>query len=654
MENNGLYPIISVKLAAHKTPEFKEEKQKDWVIYGTDREPIKSLGGKSFYNNYGGYLDYLCNRSSKQNAFINGKVHYICGNGWDFDRTGLTLAQITEAHNFLNESNENGDDLSEETYKIVQDIERYGGAYIEIVYKKSGNDFAHAHMSWNSLRLSKDGKGFWYSKDWTKPKQSKEDTDLEYIPKYDPEKKQARSILYYYEYRPDLQYYPLPNYIASAVYAEIDVEMSNYRLNAIKSGFNAGTILNFNNGKPQEGEKEVVEGKVKEKFEGTDRANSLLITFNANKDSAPTIEHLTPQNVDEQLNALNEQVMQELIVGHRIPNPILVGIKTSGELGASNEVADSFELWKNGYIKPKQRVIEKFFNFLLEQKGFKHRLFLKEVRPADERPTPEQKFEVMTEEEKREWAGLPPLPEKPKQVVSSTVHRFNSDCCDHHFSEEEDDIAERDIEVFRQFGEDLDGYELMHRKYVFGEVDEDKMFEDEIKNYSFDILEGDVKLLYRNILDLLNKDPLMPNEVIAKTLKTSLNRINVAVARLVSDGAISVGQKVSGDEKSETRTPTKEADKVLNKQGSSVGELKIMYTYEPRPGLRPVIENTRPFCRKLMESKKLFTRQQIENVSRIVGYDVWTKRGGWWTQKGGAVTTPFCRHVWVQNVVRKK
>ena len=51
MENN-IYDVINLKLQAHKTPVFKEEKSKEWIIYGADKE-----GG--YYNNYPGYLLYL-------------------------------------------------------------------------------------------------------------------------------------------------------------------------------------------------------------------------------------------------------------------------------------------------------------------------------------------------------------------------------------------------------------------------------------------------------------------------------------------------------------------------------------------------------------------------------------------------------------------
>ncbi len=138
------------------------------------------------------------------------------------------------------------------------------------------------------------------------------------------------------------------------VYAEVDVEVSNYRLNAIKSGFNAGTIVNFNNGKPSTDEEaEKIEEKMKEKFQGTDVANSLLLSFNRSKESAVTIARLQPQNSDEQLDSLNDQVTQELIIGHRITNPMLVGIKTPGELGGKDQISESFMLYKSTYIEPK-------------------------------------------------------------------------------------------------------------------------------------------------------------------------------------------------------------------------------------------------------------------------------------------------------------
>lgn len=646
MEKDNLYNFISLKLSAHKTPVFKEEKQKDWVIYGAEKG--------DYYNNYPAYLTYLYNRSSKQNAFINGKVHYICGNGIGFDAHGLSVEAMAEANDFINKENSNGDTLKDIIQKATLDKKLYGGFYLEIIWNKSGKSFDVFHISYNSLRKAKNDDGYWYSRDWSNKKQDEETTGLKYIDAFTPEGGSGSQIYCAKEYRPDLEYYPLPDYLASCVYTEVDVELSNYRLNAIKSGFNAGTIISFNNGRPTDEEKESIETTLKDKFVGTDQANSLLLSFAASKESAPSIARLAPQNVDTQLDSLNEQVTQELIIGHRITNPMLVGVKTSGELGGNDGEAinKSYLLYKSTYVEPNQKEIEKEFNYLLGLKGFKNRIYLKEVTPMQEVLPIEEKVKVMTKNEIREMFNLDAIEEvvPPTQVVSSTIHRFGEPtCCEHSFSEQEYEDIESTIEVFRQYGEDLDRYEFVDKKYIFNSVSADDVFEDEITNYAFDILEGDVKLLYRNIIDLLSKDPLMSNNSIADTLKTPLNRVKIAVDRLIKDGAINVG-----NEDVPNRVPTKEAIKVIDEQGAKTENLRIMYTYEPRPGQKALLPTSREFCVKLINAGKIYTRQQIEQISNVVGYDVWAKRGGWWTRKGGDVTTPYCRHNWVQNVVRIK
>ena len=460
MENN-IYDVINLKLQAHKTPVFKEEKSKEWVIYGAERD--------GYYNNYPAYLLYLYNRSSKHNAFINGKVLYICGAGVGFDSDSLSIEDIARANDFINKENTNFDTLKDIVKKCVLDKKLFGGYYLEVIWNKAGNNFELLHFPYNNLRKAKDAEGYWYSKDWSKQKQTSEDTDLEYIPLFDPEKPTSRQIFVSKEYRPDLDAYPLPDYVASAVYAEVDVELSNYRLNAIKSGFNAGTILNFSNGRPTEEEKEEIEARLKEKFTGTDRANSLLISFSGNRETAPTIEHLTPQNVDAQLTELNDQVIQELIIGHHIPNPMLVGIKTPGELGSKDQINDSYELYKSTYIIPNQREIEKDFNYLLKLKGFSNRIYLKELDPIEEQLPIEEKIKVMTKNEVREMYGLPPIEEEIKPIVSSAIHRFcepelEDTCCEHSFKS----VSEIDeiIEIFKMFGEDKDAFEFYEQKFM--------------------------------------------------------------------------------------------------------------------------------------------------------------------------------------------
>ena len=77
-------------------------------------------------------------------------------------------------------------------------------------------------------------------------------------------------------------------------------------------------------------------------------------------------------------------------------------------------------------------------------------------------------------------------------------------------------------------------------------------------------------------------------------------------------------------------------------------EISVKYSYEWNEdipeGERDTAKNpSRPFCKKLMELNRLYTRAEIENISLRLGYSVWDRKGG-----------DGCRHRWVSQVVVKK
>lgn len=79
-----------------------------------------------------------------------------------------------------------------------------------------------------------------------------------------------------------------------------------------------------------------------------------------------------------------------------------------------------------------------------------------------------------------------------------------------------------------------------------------------------------------------------------------------------------------------------------------VSELLLRYRYEWNEDVpleeRDTIENpSRPFCKKLMELGRLYTRADIEKMSQHLGYSVWDRKGG-----------DGCRHRWVSQIYIKE
>lgn len=628
--------MLVLNFDAHKVPEFKEKKNVDWILYGVD--------GK-WNNRYCDFLLELYNRSAKHNTLVTAKARYIAGNGFIIDEAGLTTPEKARLASLVKRANKYNESLEEIEYKCALDVEIFGGYYKEIVWNNSGKDFDIYHVEYTKLRRDKDDEGYWFSEDWSAKKQDEKPVDeggtgLRFIPDFDPEKPKGSQIYAYKEYRPGTKWYPIPSYIGAIPYAEIDFEIANFHLNNIKSGFNAGTIINFSEGKPTEEEKEVLEELLKEKFTGTDRAGALLITFSRGRDNAPEITHLSPSDLDKQFDLLNKTVQQEIFTGHAVTSPMLFGVKTEGQLGGRDEITEAYELFKNTYIVPKQYNLNKSLNYLLEKKGVNGKVSLKETAPLTDKLSEAELIKVMSPNEIRERGGLekvdggdnyPFVTNEVKPVVSSAIH---------HFSEDDEDV-----QIFLEYGDDKGGYEILST--FDGFTSQAECFESELK-YSFDIQAEDVKLLYRNIIDLLDKNPLLSSEELSKALKTPVKNVSAAINKMVTDGLL--------EESNKGLTPSSEGNKIIRDNPPSTANLQIMYSYEKRPGVSgpTLLKTSRPFCVKMVQSNKLFSRKDIDTISERVGYDVWEKRGGWYRKKDSNILTPHCRHVFVQHLVKKK
>lgn len=519
------FSIVSV--GNHQIPTFEEVRGKDWIAYGKD-------------NDFPSYLIDLFNRSAKHNAIVTGKTQYIKGGGLVV-KQDLDPISKTRAEAFLKSMNSfiSANELLE---RSILDTELFYGCYFECTPDRLGKNVAKVdQIDFSKIRISKCKSYYWYSNNWKEQRQSFERTGLRRI---EPYNFQTKSGLYVYKgYRPGVGVYPIPEYIGAVPYIEIDFEIANFHLNNIKSGFTAGTLLSFNTGVPTEEAQKKVEARVKEKYTGTDKAGQLIITFSENKDSAPTITSLTPNNFGEQFINLNETVLQEIFTGHKITSLALFGIKESKGLGSKDELATAFQLFQNGYISNKQRIMEGIFNDLAEQAGVGRSFEIKKTKPVGQWLDPGDVVKVMTVDEIRKEAGLADLKQPVQQMKS-------------HFC----------IDNFKKVGRPRAEYEVLSRKEV------------------------------------LDREEVLIGEI--------------AFAR--------------------------------------EGFAEILYSYEERENLPPLIGEHRDFCQELINLDRLYSRSEIDQISELEGRDVWKTRGGFYHNPKTDKTTTYCRHIWVQNVVKKK
>jgi hypothetical protein len=666
-----------------------------------------------FANEYPYYLLDNYRRSSKHNAIVNGKVNYIMGGGWQAG-DNLTVEQEARFIKFF-DGMSSTEDLNDITEKLVLDLEIFNGFAVAVTWSKLGTIAKMEHIPFEKIRVDKEEKMFqvadWYNDDMMQlfPKVG----DIEKIPAFDPENRLGKQLFYYRVYAAGVKHYPLPEYIGGNAWIEADVQVANFHNNNLRNNFWGGYLINFNNGIPTPEEQGDIERQIKRKFSGTDNAGRFVVTFNDEAANAPTLEPLTPSDMDKQFEVLNKSIQQEIFIAHRVTNPALFGVKTEGQLGGRTELVEAYELFKATYVNDRVRKVERMINYLGSFNGVEG-MELIPVEPITERLSEQALLQIMTQDELREKAGLQPL-EKPADVVGpnpqpdeqpQAVEALQSNdnikklsgreyqnlmrivrqymqekitlemartmlsagfglsaqeidtmlgVQSQEFSEpqwgqeDDEDYGWGDEEfkvlevVASKFGCHADDYHVMHSKPMRFDTNIDENIRLAFAELGEEEVELDKKIeAYRK----KNRDASV--EEMAKEFGVSKAKVAKRVAYLITKDRYPISRAVD-----------KIAEQNLPKNVKEVAEpvLEVRYKYAWATGFSNKDKrSSREFCKVMLDlagQGKVYTREDIDGISAIMGYSVWNRRGGWYHTPSG-VNRPQCRHVWEQQLVIRK
>lgn len=593
--------IITLKFSNDKVPQFVEQKQKEWVKYGEE-------------NNYPQYLVLLFNRSAKHNAIITSKQLYIAGKGWSFDPAMMQGEEIAALQAFIDNPNQY-ETLNDLAKKTILDNELFGGCYLKVVGTKGKKGVQIFHLDYCDIRSNEDNTEFYHSSEWLDIS-GNENTNPSFTtyPAYDPNKNQTESVYYYKSYRPNLKTYTLPEYIGAVPAIITDAEIANFHRAEIQNSFKGSKMVTFVNGVPADDEMKKTERMLKSKFTSTDGSGSIVIDFADDKDRAAIIQDLDSGNFQDKYNALNDTIQQEIFVGHKITSPMIFGVRVQGQLGGRAEMIDAFNLFTNTYVAPKQEVQEQIFNIFAPVKG---KLKIKQLEPIMPSFSEQTLQSILTKDEMREIIGRKPL-EVTQVVETPTVAKF---------SKQTKDLI--DFETFSKYGEPTENFEVVKtKKIMFGKQDF-------------------ISKLEQGILDIIKKTPDINIDDLTKVLKVDKTKITDALETLIADGLIDKNLVI-----------TNKGDK---KEVPSFSELFIRYKYTLRSDAPALIGESRDFCAAMMANPRYFSREDIENIGRDLGqvydipnYDAFRRRGGWYHDPIQDVNLPYCRHVWVQELIKRK
>jgi len=547
-------------------------------------------------NLYPDFLVELFNKSPKHNAIVSAKASYIAGIGTDV--FGQNTTDIAKAEAKLKNIN------AYETYeelkaKIAYDAELFNGFAVEVIWNKAKTaPSEYYHIPFKDVRKGLEGE-YVYCADWTDTKAEK----IHYQP-YNPITRESKQLYYCQFYRPGEGTYPLPDYVGALKYIEVDTEISNYYLNSIKNGFTAQTHIQLFKGIPTPEEARATARRFKENYQGTDNAGGLIIQYNDPTEKESVISNLQPSDFDKQFDLLNKTVQQEIFVAHKVNSPMLFGVRVEGQLGGRTELIEAYEMFHHAYIEPRQQKIDDVFSYLLEP--------IAQVRLETINKPPigldyQALFTagIIDRNEARKELGFDEIEEEETPVALSKQNPFGWD-------------DERDLIVFNKYGEKAEDFE--EAKFEFA---------DAIESAILNVLKENKGLQVGDIVNITKLDAKVVADAIAKLAKAEL-------VKSYEDGL---------------ETTPKGLEEIKNLQT----ELVVRYQYGLAPGISGglLIDTSRKFCTDVVNSGRVYSREDINMMSSELGYDVWKRRGGWYHNPTLDVNTPQCRHIWVQKLLRR-
>ena len=353
-----------VNLSTYTSPEVKEVNGADWIEYGAD-------------NNYFQFLIDRYNGSPTNNAAINGISQAIYGKGLnatDSSRKPNEYAQMVSLFR------------KDVVRRCCYDLKLMGQAAIQVIYSKDRSKIVQLeHMPIETLRAEKcdeDGNvpAYYYYNDWANIKRT--DNPLR-IPAFGMSK-ESIEIYYIKPYKSGFYYYSPVDYQGGLQYAELEEEVSNYHLNNIMNGLSPSMLINFNNGTPNQQERQLIETKIAQKFSGTSNAGKFILAFNDNKESQAEITPVQLSDAHNQYQFLSEESTSKIMVAHRIVSPMLLGIKDGSGLGNNaEEIKTASLLMDNTVIRPFQELLIDSFDQILAYNDIALNLYFTTLQPLE-------------------------------------------------------------------------------------------------------------------------------------------------------------------------------------------------------------------------------------------------------------------------------
>ena len=568
-------------------------------------------------NYYPYFLNFLYQSSAIQSGIINSKVHYTTSGGLDYE--GIDKEKF-DAFFKNGNSDYNLDEIAEQMSK---DLELSNMFCLKGVWSldKSKCDKLEV-IDFEKVRYRLDDDMIAVCNDWS----DTDDNPLKIICPFNPsDRKQREFYLIYQEKGKQSIYnrtntnkqmrglsnssvtqinkstYPQPPYAGGLTSILTDVKINKYQLNEISNGFSTGTIINLNNGIPTDDkEKRAIEKEIQENASGEENAGGTMILYSNGKDNSAEVISLSGNDLKDRYLALSQDNRNNIILAHSVTTPILFGIKTEGSLGNATELEIGYKIMKANYFKYKQRAILQALNHIAKYgNGLQGEITFNDVELDFLQPKVEETPTVFSEEKKEESINV--------------------------------------VELFEMSGRERPTNCLMSKSLPaeFDADEEREKFLNDFKKESF----AQLSAVENQVLAMLGDGN--DYNSIRKALSINGFKLTRIFKRFQNLELIDSKAKVTNKG-------------LIEVARQDVTKIEIFYSYDKNPAVdgSVLIPTSRDFCRALVgfSASRVWSREDINGISNRLGYNAFAYRGGWYHNPKTDRNTPYCRHIWKQEI----
>jgi hypothetical protein len=401
--------------------EVKLSKSIRVVLNETRPAPIEETAKAGFVkwgdnNLYFEFLEELYYRSPTNNACVKGTARAIFGKGLYPAGYSKNVSLYAKWATLVKQ-----DEIAKQAFEY----KLYGMAAI-VVRRSAANPENVVELGYWPMRTLRvmecNDKGeitrVAYSNDWANVEGHEKELTTYPIFGYEAEG-ELESIKIIRDFTPGRFYYAPPDYEGGTDWASVEIETGKFYINYIANGMYPAWFINFNNGVPSEAEQDEIESKIRNKFQGTERAGNFILAFNEGKENESSMTAFTLPEAASQFEFLSGESSEKVMLAHTITSPMLLGIKNNTGLGNNaDELKTAFWLFMETVIDPMRESIIRAYEGVLTEFGIYmplafentinpaqialkatgHTINLSEVKEA-------KKQGEMTPEDEGEWMG---------------------------------------------------------------------------------------------------------------------------------------------------------------------------------------------------------------------------------------------------------